>query len=189
MNDANRPQKSAPVQDIFGEEQGTTTVRRRVQPPPDEEGGKPVFFTPRNIAGIAGAIIIIGGIVGILVARRFGAVAPATTANSVAAVNANGTRIPANVNLANLPAGFAVNRPKDVANQDSDRDGLTNLEEYQLGTSIQDPDSDHDGLTDYQEIKIYRTNPLQPDSDGDSYTDGREVATGNNPLGTGKLRQ
>lgn len=70
---------------------------------------------------------------------------------------------------------------------DSDNDGLTNLEENELGTDTKKPDTDDDGLSDKEEVKIYNTDPLNPDTDGDTYLDGAEVLAGYNPKGPGKL--
>ncbi|HVM90569.1 MAG TPA: hypothetical protein VMU11_01585 [Verrucomicrobiae bacterium] len=70
---------------------------------------------------------------------------------------------------------------------DPDGDGLTNLQEEQLGTNPNNPDSDGDGLTDGQEVNVYKSNPLNPDTDGDGYKDGDEVKAGYNPNGPGKL--
>ncbi len=70
---------------------------------------------------------------------------------------------------------------------DSDKDGLDNAREQQLGTDISSADTDKDGLTDGDEIIFWKTDPLKPDTDGDGYTDGEEVKNGYNPLGPGKL--
>ncbi|MFX1503085.1 MAG: OmpA family protein, partial [Promethearchaeota archaeon] len=56
-----------------------------------------------------------------------------------------------------------------------DGDGLTNLEEYGLGTDPTVSDSDDDGLTDGEEVNLYVTDPLNPDTDGDGLDDGWEV--------------
>ena len=64
---------------------------------------------------------------------------------------------------------------------DSDKDGLTDIEERQLGTNLNLADSDGDGLTDYQEVKVYSSNPLRMNSDCDRYNDGEEVQKGYNP--------
>jgi hypothetical protein len=72
---------------------------------------------------------------------------------------------------------------------DPDQDGLTNLQEQQLGTDPNNPDTDADGLTDGQEVTIYKTDPLNPDTDGDGFLDGAEVKAGYNPNGPGKLPQ
>lgn len=43
---------------------------------------------------------------------------------------------------------------------DPDRDGLTNKEEYELGTDPNNPDSDSDGLADGDEYHIFNSDPL-----------------------------
>lgn len=70
---------------------------------------------------------------------------------------------------------------------DSDGDGLTDEEEKELGTKINDLDSDNDGLTDRQEVRIYETNPRDSDSDNDGFSDGDEVRNFYDPNGPGKL--
>ena len=70
---------------------------------------------------------------------------------------------------------------------DSDKDGLDDVREKQLGTDPHNPDTDGDGLSDGDEVIIWKTNPLNPDTDGDGYSDGSEVFHGYNPLGPGKL--
>jgi hypothetical protein len=64
---------------------------------------------------------------------------------------------------------------------DDDGDGLTNLEEYCLGTDPQNADTDGDGIPDGEEV-LRRTNPLSADSDGDGYTDWEEIQAGTDPL-------
>jgi len=54
--------------------------------------------------------------------------------------------------------GLDPNDP-NVANEDPDKDGLTNLQEYK-----------------------YHTNPNNPDTDGDKFTDKQEVDAGTNPI-------
>ena len=93
---------------------------------------------------------------------------------------------------------------------DDDDDGLSNAEEFILGTSPNNPDTDDDGLFDREEVKTYHTDPnnpdtdndglfdrtevfiwetdpLNPDTDNDTYLDGVEVSNGYNPLGDGEL--
>jgi len=72
---------------------------------------------------------------------------------------------------------------------DTDGDGIPDVEEIKLGTSITDFDTDGDGISDYDEINIWGTDPLNPDTDGDGFPDGLEIVTGYNPLGEGKLNQ
>lgn len=71
--------------------------------------------------------------------------------------------------------------------KDSDKDGLDDAKEAELGTSAAKADTDADGLFDREEVEVYKTNPLSPDTDGDSYLDGDEVKNGYNPNGAGKL--
>src|SRR6478672_6845938 len=76
--------------------------------------------------------------------------------------------------------GFDPNDPS-VAGQDPDGDGLTNLQEFQLGTDPRNPDTDGDGVSDGEEVKR-GTNPLNADTDGDGLTDSEEIRLGTNPL-------
>lgn len=76
--------------------------------------------------------------------------------------------------------GLNPQNPVD-AQEDFDRDGLTNLQEHQRGTDLRNPDSDNDGLMDGDEVNR-QTNPLLADTDGDGIPDGIEVQTNSNPL-------
>ncbi|WOH35801.1 PQQ-binding-like beta-propeller repeat protein [Thalassotalea fonticola] len=60
---------------------------------------------------------------------------------------------------------------------DSDNDGLTNLQEFNLLTDPQNSDSDNDGINDGDEVNTYGTQPLDADSDDDGLNDGEEVNT------------
>lgn len=72
---------------------------------------------------------------------------------------------------ANVPHKFVVSGgPKD-----SDADGLTDVEEKEIGTNPLDPDTDHDALGDFEEVRKYKTDPLNPDTDYDALKDGAEV--------------
>ncbi len=94
-----------------------------------------------------------------------------------------------------LPDGYEIlNVGSDPANAhsldtilsdgeyDNDQDGLSNYEEYMLGTDPLVVDSDHDGLSDGDEENVYGTESLNPDTDGDGLSDGDEIALGLNPL-------
>ena len=76
--------------------------------------------------------------------------------------------------------GLDPNNPVD-AQEDPDRDGLTNLQEYLRGTDPRNADTDGDGLKDGDEV-ARGTNPLLWDTDGDGISDGLEVQTGSDPL-------
>jgi len=70
---------------------------------------------------------------------------------------------------------------------DTDKDGLDDVREKEIGTDPNKADADGDGLIDGDEVIIWKTNPLKTDTDGDGYVDGKEVKNGYNPLGPGKL--
>lgn len=65
---------------------------------------------------------------------------------------------------------------------DHDRDGLTNVEEFNNGTDPLVADSDRDGLDDGAEVVEYGTLPTVGDSDGDGISDGFEVQFQLDPL-------
>ena len=70
-------------------------------------------------------------------------------------------------------------------NDDLDLDGLSNLNEFNIGTHPNMADTDGDGLTDFNETDPtteYQTNPLSRDTDGDGLFDGNESIIGTNPL-------
>ncbi|QLJ10177.1 thrombospondin type 3 repeat-containing protein [Pseudoalteromonas sp. JSTW] len=102
-----------------------------------------------------------------------------------------------------------LNVDGDDASLDFDSDGLTNLEEFQLGTqsnladtdgdgvndyqevkiagtSALRVDTDNDGLSDYQELLVYKTDALAVDGDGDGYTDADEINLGYDPNDSSK---
>lgn len=58
-----------------------------------------------------------------------------------------------------LDNGFA-DRKKQGERGDYDSDGLSNLEEYLLGTNPANADTDCDGISDFTELRISRTNVL-----------------------------
>lgn len=93
-------------------------------------------------------------------------------------VTTNNNDVPTQMNNDKILFGEAV---------DSDKDGLDDVREQELGTDPNKADSDNDGLTDGDEVLIWKTNPLKSDTDGDTYLDGDEVRNGYNPLGAGKL--
>ena len=66
--------------------------------------------------------------------------------------------------------------------EDTDNDGISNLQEIKYGTSPASADTDNDKLSDYDEIFKYKTDPCNADTDGDGLSDGDEIRNGTNPL-------
>ncbi len=127
--------------------------------------------------------------------------APKTSASNTVANPASSTNLPAQINNDQILFGQGVDTDKDglddvrereigtnPQNPDTDGDGLTDGEEViTLKSSPLNSDTDNDGLSDGDEVLIWKTNILNPDSDNDTYPDGTEVKNGYNPLGPGKL--
>ena len=63
----------------------------------------------------------------------------------------------------------------DTTDLDQDGDGLTDGQEFVLGTDELNPDTDGDGLDDGHEVNNLTSNPLNIDTDGDGLSDGDEV--------------
>lgn len=74
------------------------------------------------------------------------------------------------------------------ADEDFDKDGLSNIKEQELGTNPAYVDTDGDNLTDYEEVTKYHSNPLAIDTDRDKIYDDDEIKLGldpNNPMSDG----
>ena len=91
-----------------------------------------------------------------------------------------------------VPAGLDPHRTDSNGNgtpdgeEDTDGDGLTNLEEAVLRTSLNSPDSDGDGLRDGDEL-AFGANPLDHDTDNDGFGDNEEAAEGSDPADADSL--
>ena len=110
------------------------------------------------------------------------ATSPPTASALTAAPQLTATAAPT---AASVFTATATPRPRPTATPvpDSDRDGLLDREELQLGTNPFQPDSDLDGLDDGDEIRL-GTDPLTTDTDGDGVVDGSDVS----PLADAKVR-
>lgn len=102
------------------------------------------------------------------------------TAKSISVGGANdqdGDGLPDDFEAANP----CLNPNSPETNPNPDNDGLTNLQEFNIGSAPCIADTDGDGLNDGQEV-TQGTNPANPDSDGDGLSDGNEVVRSCNPL-------
>jgi uncharacterized repeat protein (TIGR01451 family) len=114
------------------------------------------------------------------------------------------------INSATLSSGnMRVRRSRsvivEIGNGDTDCDGLTDAEEFNMGTDPSDPDTDADGLPDGLEAGVdagntnssctgfaedtdtfTRTNPMSSDTDGDGLLDGEEDSDGNGSIDAGE---
>lgn len=79
-----------------------------------------------------------------------------------------------------LASGFLFSDEK-ADTIDSDKDGLTDKEEEEIGTDPYNTDSDGDSISDSAEVKKWETDPLNSDTDGDGYTDDKEILSGTDP--------
>jgi uncharacterized protein YjbI with pentapeptide repeats len=70
-------------------------------------------------------------------------------------------------------AQYAVTQ--DISSLDTDGDGLTNAQEYTLGTNPCTTDTDGDSLSDGAEVNVYHTDPTKPDTDADGCGDAKEL--------------
>ena len=143
-----------------------------------------INFTLANpsVATIDGSGLITAIATGqtLLTVRKDGLLA-VVTVDVVNSGDLDGDGIPDFVELA---SGLDPNDPID-AFEDQDGDGLSALEEFQLGTEIQIADTDEDGISDGEEVVAgddgFVTNPRLPDSDGDGLLDGLEITVGSDP--------
>ncbi len=71
--------------------------------------------------------------------------------------------------------------------EDKDKDGLSNLAEFNAGTNPATADTDFDGISDFKELNEYQTNPVLADTDGDGLNDQVEILTQTDPNNAGSV--
>jgi hypothetical protein len=86
-----------------------------------------------------------------------------TVSIALAARSSSGTNLPNWWVLANFGS---LSNTNGLPGADTDHDGLTNLQEFQLGTDPNNWDTDGDGLSDGDEVNIYHTDPLVAGGEG-----------------------
>jgi len=127
---------------------------------------------------------------GVVIAVNSGSVLITARLEGVIALKRVNVSISGDMDGDGLPDDYEVandldpNDPID-AFEDMDGDGLSNLEEFQAGTDLNNADTDGDGISDWEELNAgvdgFITNPLLADSDGDGINDGLEVGAGTDP--------
>lgn len=98
-------------------------------------------------------------------------------------IDTDGDGIPDNTEL--MMSFLSPSDPTDAV-EDFDKDGVSNVDEYNAGTAMDDPDTDKDGMTDGWEIE-YGLDPINladatTDADDDGYSNLKEFETGTDPL-------
>ncbi|MFA6908559.1 MAG: hypothetical protein WC289_01605 [Patescibacteria group bacterium] len=141
---------------------------------PSQPSSRPSVFSRRFV--VIGLVILLVALAGAAIIITLDPFAKNTTTNTNQTISNEPSILPQKVTP---PAGTPG---------DKDSDGLSDSEEAQLKTNAENADSDGDQLFDKEEVKIYFTDPLKADTDGDGLKDGEEVSTGQNPKGTGILR-
>jgi hypothetical protein len=153
------------------------------KPISDQANQKNLTSNNRWLLAIVGVLVLLVLIaLGVIYAKKY---KKNSNTNLNSNINTAALVTNANVNSSNLnQSGF---QPITELAKDTDKDGLSDVKEAQLGTNLNLADTDGDGLSDGDEVNVFKTNPLKPDTDGDGIIDGTEVKKGYNPNGPGKL--
>jgi hypothetical protein len=78
--------------------------------------------------------------------------------------------------------GVCIAINKCGENADPDKDGSTNIQEYNFGTDPQEADTDRDQIADGDELFIYYSDPKSARSDSDEFPDGAEISNCYDPI-------
>lgn len=144
-------------------------------------------FPWRTVLLIVGILVVVGAAF-FLSLRILGSRTPVTPEPPSATANREKSSevVPVVEEVEEIPSVLVAPTP---STGDTDKDGLTDEEEADYGTSPRAADTDGDELFDLEEVRTWKTDPLNPDTDGDGYLDGKEVKAGYNPNGDGSLRE
>lgn len=158
------------------------TVEKRIAEVTEKRGG----FAWKTILLVVGVLVVVGAAF-LLSMKILGSKTPVTPEPPVVEVD----QVDEVEEVEEVVEEEVVEEESEpeVSRKDTDKDGLTDEEEAEYGTSIRSEDTDADGLFDAEEIRTWETDPLNPDTDGDGYLDGEEVDAGYNPNGEGVLRE
>ncbi len=148
------------------------------------QGSSGINYTPSNPAIVSvnanGMLTALSSGVTLITARKDGVIA-VMQAWAVTSDDQDNDGLPDDYEMAN---GLDPNDPIDAL-EDQDKDGLRALEEYAIGTDLNNPDTDSDGIADREETIAgddgFITNPLLDDSDGDGIRDQLEITVGSDP--------
>lgn len=119
---------------------------------------KPVIIA---IAGVAGLVVVIGGVVWL----RSRALPQDVSLLTSTAETIPAERSPVVTSTVVTNQGIATSTTGGAGDggvivQDTDGDGLTDEEESRIGTSTTLRDTDGDGSIDYEEVRVMHTDPL-----------------------------
>jgi hypothetical protein len=174
----------------------------KIEQPHEAASAKSDFLKKYKLYLIIGVGVIILGIAVYFIATKIGSdaykpakpvVAPPKTTTSSSS-NASSTQL-AGQSGADFTTPQAwrdkywpnCTDPSECGDQaDPDHDGLTNLQEYKLGTDPNNPDSDQDGISDGDEVNVFSSNPLNSHTANDPKYSDADYFKGGFDLGTGK---
>ena len=177
--DVPTPVSEAPAPRIPLSSSPTSSVEERIAAVSEKQSG----FPWKVIFLIFGVVVVIGAAL-LLSMRILGARTPVTPSSPVQQEVEEVVEVEEEEKVEE-----EEEEEEPVSRKDTDKDGLTDEEEAEYGTSARAADTDSDGLFDPEEIRTWETDPLNPDTDGDGYLDGEEVDGGYNPNGEGLLRE
>lgn len=199
QTDASAPQMTPPTMSQPSQQSTPQPMQRSVAPTPQATRSEPVVVSPvAHRAFPWKVVVLVVGIIAVITLAFFLSmkilksktpVTPPAPEQSAAPESPVPSTPTVEIPQATTPEAVAPITSVPEETIDTDKDGLPDTREAQLGTDPNNPDTDADGLFDKEEVDVYHTNPLNSDTDGDTFPDGSEVKKGYNPNGPGKLLQ